>query len=348
MKKNILILLTAALVFFQALQNEISAQDNTTKVGTTAGNFLLLEVGAKAIGMGGAFVGVTDDASALYWNPGGMALMKKPTAQYQISKMYADIDHHFAGIIFPLGSSDNLGIMINYMNIGTMDVTTIEEPEGTGETFTASNLAIGLTYGRQLTDRVYVGFTAKYIYEKIWLEYAHGFAFDLGTVYNIEESGIRIGMNIVNLGPDMGISGGPHLSFYRQKPDDYPGSPQPESNLATETFPLPLSFSVGVSAVIIGRNTTWIQNADHKVQLAASANDSFDAPFRANLGVEYSWNELFSVRGGYRINYDTQKYSVGFGLDFSQFTTVNLKLDYVWVDYGDLSSINVWSLEFEF
>ncbi len=347
MKKSILLIsiFTFSLFTFRGVSN---AQDKTTKVGTTAGNFLLIEVGAKAIGMGGAFVGVADDASTLYWNPAGTALLKRPTAQYQISKRFAGITQHFAGLSFPLSSSDNLGLLIDYLSVGDMNVTTIQQPEGTGQTFSASDLAIGLNYARQLTDRVSVGFTFKYIYEKIWLEYAQGFAIDLGTVYNIEEKGIRIGMNIVNLGPDMGIDGGPHLSFYKRKPDDFPGSPQPEANLATETFPLPLSFSLGVSTVILGRNSVWLQNADHRVQIAVGANDSFDAPFRANVGMEYSWKGLLSLRGGYRINYDTQKYSVGFGIDFSKFSTVNLKLDYVWVDYGDLNSINVWSLEFVF
>ena len=40
------------------------------------GEFLKLGVGARALGMGGAFAGLADDASAAYWNPAGLAYLK--------------------------------------------------------------------------------------------------------------------------------------------------------------------------------------------------------------------------------------------------------------------------------
>lgn len=326
----------------------INAQSGLTKVGTTAANFLDIEIGARAVAMGGAYVGVADDASSIYWNPAGISLLKTNAVQYQFGKRFADIDHHYAGLIVPFTSSDNLGLMVDYLDFGDMEVTTIENPEGTGEKFNASNLAIGLSYSKQLTDRVYVGVLGKFIYEEIWLESASGFAFDIGTIYNIEDLGLRLGMNIVNLGPEMGINDGPQLEFYHEKPDEYPGSPSPESQLSTKTFPLPLGFNLGISSLLIGRKATWLTSAEHQLLLAFSVNDMFDAPIRANTGFEYGWNELLFFRGGYRIAYDTQKFSAGFGIDFVRFTNTNIKLDYVWVDYGDLGSINVWSLEFRF
>lgn len=345
---NKIIKLRFLLLVLSGFLINLHAQTETSKVGTTSANFLLIEVGARAIGMGGAFIGVADDATTLYWNPAGSALLTKPTAQYQISKRFAGIDHHFAGVVFPFTSSDKIGVFINYLNTGKMDVTTIQNPEGTGETFDATNLSFGLNYARQLTDRVSIGLTAKFIHEQIWLETASSYAIDIGTIYNIEELGLKIGMNITNLGPDMGISEGPHLNFYRDKPDDAPGSPSPKSQLSTLDYPLPLSFSVGFSSIIVGRNSSFLVNTDHNLLLAVGFNDSFDTPFRTNLGTEYSWKELFFVRGGYRIGYDTQKLSLGFGINFNLFSTTDVTLDYAWVDYNDLGSINVWSLEFRF
>jgi len=338
-----LFLILLASVFAQNL----IAQD-LTKVGTTSADFLMIEAGARAQAMGGAYIGVADDATALYWNAAGAGLIGKGAAQYQFGKRFADITHHFMGVTYPLTDEDVIGFSVQYLDYGEMEVTTIEEPEGTGETFSASSIAINLSYAKQLTDRVYVGFTGKYIYEEIWLEHGSGFAFDISTMYDMREIGVRIGMTISNLGPEMGIDEGPHLTFYKQKPDDYPGSPQPESQLVTQKFPLPTGFALGISSVIVGVNSPFVQSGEHKVLLAASINDYFNAPFRGNLGVEYGWQELIFLRGGYRIGYDTQKLSLGFGLDFYRFTNQNIRLDYVWVDYDDLGGVNIWSLEFRF
>ncbi len=338
------LLATLSLTF---ATNFLNAQD-LTKVGTTSADFLLIEAGARAQAMGGAFIGVADDATALYWNAAGAGLIGKTAAQYQFGKRFADITHHFMAISYPLSGEDVIGLSVQYLDYGEMEVTTIDEPEGTGETFTASSLALNLTYAKQLTDRVYVGFTGKYIYEKIWMEYGSGFAFDISTMYDMPEIGVRIGMAISNLGPEMGIDEGPHLTFYRQKPDDYPGSPQPESQLVTQKFPLPTGFSLGISSVLVGANSPFVKSGEHKVLLAASINDYFNAPFRGNFGLEYGWRDVVFLRGGYRLGYDTQKLSLGFGLNFYRFTNQDIRVDYVWVDYGDLEGVNVWSLEFRF
>ncbi len=346
--KNFRFLVLILVVVSFAGNNNFAQEDLSSKIGTTSGNILLMEIGPRAIGMGGAYVGVADDASTLFWNPAGTSLIKKPTLQYQFGKRYADVQHHFAGLTFPLTDDDCIGIMVQYLSVGEMDVTTIQNPEGTGETFDANNTVITVNYARQLTDRVHVGFSAKYIYERIWMETAQNFAFDIGTIYNIDELGLRIGMNILNLGTDMGITEGPHLFFYKRKPDDLPGSPSPKAELAMDKYPLPTSFSLGVSAVVVGRKTTWIKNAEHKLLLSGSIIDSFDDPFRINIGAEYGWNDIFYLRTGYRFFYDTESFSAGFGLNFNQVIDSDISLDYVWVDYGDLGSINVIGLEFRF
>ncbi len=320
--------------------------DVNSKVGTTSGNILLMEVGSRAIGMGSAFVGIADDASAMFWNPAGTSLIKEPSLQYQFSQRYAEVQHHFFGFTFPITDDDIFGIMVQYLTVGEMEVTTIESPEGTGEMFDANNIVITTNYSKQLTKRVHVGISGKYIYERIWLETATNFAFDLGTIYNVDEMGLRIGMNILNLGTEMGISEGPHLSFYKDKPDDFPGSPSPESQLSMEKYPLPTSFSLGVSSVILGRKSIWLQSAENELLISASLIDSFDNPFRINIGAEYSWNDIISFRSGYRFFYDTQGFSAGVGLNFNQFTNNNIQVDYVWVDYGDLGSVSVMGLEF--
>ncbi len=347
MKKFMNIKLIRSLLFLLLISTVLFAQEGNTKVGTTSANFLQMDIGARAIALGGAYVAVADDATALFWNSAGIALVENGNAVYQFGSRYADIAHHYAGFVYGLGNDDKIGIMINYVDVGEMEITTLSNPDGTGQDFSASNLAIGLTYARQLTDRVYVGIQAKFIQENIWMQSANGFALDIGAIYHIEEKGIRVGMNLSNLGPDMNMSGD-NLDFYKEKVEGYPGSPTPKATLVTKEFPLPMVFSMGFAIDLVGRNSIVMPSAEHKVMVAVSANDSFDAPFRSNIGFEYTWQNILSLRSGYNIGYDTKDYAVGVGLNLEKFTSLDVELDYVWNNYGDLGAVNVFTLGFNF
>ncbi len=341
---HLFVILTLALIFI-APSAVISGE--LTKVGTTAANFLQLRVGARAMAMGGAFVGLADDVSALYWNPAGITSGRGVRSFYQHSQLYAGLKHQSLGLTYALNPQNHMGLLVNYLDYGRMEQTTLESPDGTNQYFDAASMAIGLTYARQLTNRVSFGVTAKYIQERIWLEVARGYAFDIATLYNIKERGIRIGMNLSNLGPEMGIGDAPHLKFYRRQPDDYPGSPQPESQLSTRTFPLPLAFSLGLGVDIIGP-AAFHQDEAQRLTTSFSITDGYDSPFRVNMGLEYAWHETLSLRGGYYLGYDTENYALGFGLNIFKYAKINLQLDYAWMNYGDLGSINTWGLEFKF
>ncbi len=341
--KNILIFSVCHFILF----SPTLFADELTKVGTTAANFLQLRVGPRAMALGGAFIGIADDASALYWNAAGITQMQGLKLFYQNTHLYADLKHQSFGLTYALNNQNYLGVLVNHLDFGSMEQTTLEEPEGTNQTFDAASMAISLTFARQLTNRVSFGVSAKYIQERIWLEIARGYAFDIATLYAIPEAGLRIGMSLSNLGPEMGIGEAPHLKFYKQKPDDYPGSPQPEAQLSTKTFPLPLAFSLGVSYNLIGQNALQ-ESEEHRLTPCISITDAYDSPFRVNLGLEYSWHQTFALRGGYYLGYDTENYALGFGLNIFKYAKVNMQLDYAWMNYGQLGSINSFGLQFQF
>lgn len=316
-----------------------------TKVGSTAANFLQMDAGARAMGMGGAYVAISDDASALYWNPAGLALGQGLRVGYQQVDMYAGIRHQLFTAMYSISPLNQIGLQVNYVNIGKMEQTTLEQPEGTSQYFDAGNMALGLSYGRQLTNRVSFGVSLKYIQERIWLETASGIAVDIGTIYNVAEKGIRIGMALTNLGPEMGIGDAPHLHFYKESQDDFPGAPQPESQLVTKQFPLPLAFTLGVAVNLFGEQALSVSD-EHRLTVSVSAIDGFDSPFRTNYGMEYTWHDVFSLRAGWHQGYDTAKGSLGFGINIHQYTSLNMSIDYAYVDYGELGALNVWGLEF--
>jgi len=340
--------LSALFLLAVLLPAVIHGQDQVDKVGTSAANFLQLELGARAVAMGGAYVGLSDDVSALYWNPAGAALLDGLRVGYINVQRYAGIRHQFSGLVVPLSGLGALGVSVIYVDCGDMEITTVEEPEGTGQNFKASDLALGLSFARRLTDRVSFGVTAKYIQEKIWLESATGYALDLGTLYRLTDQGLQIGMAITNFGPGMSIDRGPHLTFEKEPPDNYPSSPPLDSRLETRQFPLPLKFELGVALEVIGKTGLILNDPTNRVTLSATINDGFDAPFRSTWGLEYDWNGIMALRGGYRENYDTGGLSTGVGLNIPVRSGLGARFDYTWVDYGNLESIQLWSLELTF
>ncbi len=127
--------------------------------------------------MGGNFVARADDASALFWNPAGAAIITDYKMTFGHTLWFADLTHDYFGMVVPW-SEGAIGLSVVALNTGEGEVTTIAEPEGTGLTWDVSDLAVGLTYARPLTDRFSVGITGKYINESLYNESASTFAVD--------------------------------------------------------------------------------------------------------------------------------------------------------------------------
>ena len=151
-----------------------------SKVGTTAAQFLKIGIGARALALGGAYSAIADDASALYWNPGGLSRIRKNQILLDHYDWILDVDLDFIGAIIttPYG---NIGAAFSYLHMGEMEVTTTHSPEGTGEKFGAGSIMAQLSFARNLTDRFSIGGSTKIIQENIYNSRATGIAIDLGT-----------------------------------------------------------------------------------------------------------------------------------------------------------------------
>ncbi|MCK5520426.1 MAG: PorV/PorQ family protein, partial [Candidatus Marinimicrobia bacterium] len=154
----------------------IGQAEEITKVGTSAAGFLQMENGSRAMAMGGSLVADANDASAVFWNPASVGISNKFSSYYEQTQLYADISQYNIGFSYPLNGNQSLAILINYLDLGRMDITTVLEPEGTGNTFDAASYFMAAAYAKSLTDRVRVGLSFKLFEERIWLEKANGFA----------------------------------------------------------------------------------------------------------------------------------------------------------------------------
>ena len=340
--------LLVVLVLSLLIPGAVFGQEEVNKIGSTAANFLKLEVGARAVALGGAFTSIANDGTAMLFNPAGLADFQKPTFTYHNVDLYADIRQHFTGIVIPFGENSAIGVYVNYVNLGWIYRTDIEmQRRERGQYVFSSNSAYGFSIARRLTDRVLFGISVKYIMEKYWNSSATNFALDFGTVYTPGVGGLKLGLAIKHLGPEMKINEGPDFTFFKKQEDAFPGNRQLPSRLIMDKYALPTTFSGGVAFDFVGPTSIILPNDIHQLTLLTEVNDAFDAPFRSIVGVEYMWNNMLSIRGGSKQNYDTFKYSFGGGVKIPIMNS-EMVFDYAYADYGDLEGVYVTSIEIKF
>ncbi|RMH78877.1 MAG: hypothetical protein D6681_19695 [Calditrichaeota bacterium] len=311
-----------------------------SKTGITAATFLSVEIGARAKAMGGAYVARANDVSALYWNPAGIALQPNHAVMFSHSEWLADINFDFAGITVPLGSFGTVGAFITSVTMPDMEVTTVFEPEGTGEMFSASDIAIGVSYARKLTDRFTIGANMKFIQEKIFHMTAQTVAFDLGTVFRTHFNDMLLGFSISNFGGDMKLSGIDTQVEHDISPNEFGNNDRIFANLQTEPFQLPLTFRVGIAMDVLKTEQNVLTIAVDGV--APNDNNQY-----LNVGGEYTFGDLISLRGGYKTLFlaDSEEgLSLGAGLNLGLFGNGKLVLDYSYGDFGRLNNVQEFSL----
>jgi hypothetical protein len=329
---------TILLILVLLLSTILSGQE--TNKGTSMMNFLKIGVGPRATAMGEAFVAIADDASAIYWNPAGLGFMEKKALFAQTNQWIAESNLYFADVVIPIYGIGTLGASIYSLASGDIDETTLYEPEGTGRTFGASNVALGVSFARQLTDRFSAGMTFKVITESLYRESASTFALDVGSIFITNFlNDMRIGFSFSNFGGKALLSGADLIVIHDVAP--YVPTNQPvEASLVTQSWDLPLIFRVGVA-------TDVYETENIKLTAAAAVNDSRDFTPRYNFGAECKVVDIISIRGGYRVGCDEGGLTFGGGLNLE---TMGYKFnfDYSYGDQGRLGSVSLYSIGIEF
>ncbi|MEK6649407.1 MAG: PorV/PorQ family protein [Bacteroidota bacterium] len=321
----------------------VDAQD-VSKRGTTAAPFLSITQGARGTAMGGAFVAVVDDPSAMYWNPAGLAGLEGVGFLVDNTSWIADIQYNYIGATVSAGSFGVLGVSVTMSSISDMRVTTVDMQEGTGEVFGVSDLAVGVSYGIKLTDAFAIGFTPKLVHQKIWKMSASAFALDLGVKYRTPFTGITLGMSISNFGTKMQMQGNNALVLYDPDPSGSGNNGRIPAQLATEQWELPLNFRVGIAYdVPIGDLGTLTIASD-----AQHPSDNYES---INIGGEYVFGDILYLRGGYKTLFlvDSEE-GMTLGLGVRQFIVGNVRvgLDYAYQDFARLSQAQKITLGVQF
>jgi hypothetical protein len=342
------------LLFCLMINFQLFSQQEISRVGTSAAQFLKLGVGARACALGETMVATPGDVTSLYWNPAGMASISRNSFTVSRNELYTGLSYNFAGFVMPIDNSSAVGAQILYLDSGEMEVTTIAQPEGTGESFAWQSFCIGVSYSRFVTDRLQLGGTVKLVREGSFSLKAQTLALDVGSILETGILGFRLGMAISNVGGQMRFSNPP-----AQFLSDFYGNEDildTKAQLSTQSFPLPLTFRLGAATELIG-NTGQIANSEmHRMTFNVEASDPNDAFLSSNFGIEYEWHRLLSLRAGYRglaiendpiREYRTSSYAFGLGLhyDVKMFA---IQFDYAFADYRTLGAAHHFTLGLSF
>lgn len=322
----------------------VRAQD-VKKIGTSAAAFLRIPVGSRGTAMGSAFVSMADDGSAMYWNPGGMARVSGYSFYADHSSWLPGLDFNYVGVILPVPGAGKVGFSVTALTTADMIVTTPENPQGTGETFSATSIAAGISFARNLTERFSIGGTAKYVSEKIFNSTAYGFAFDIGTLYTTPFNGIRLGVSISNFGTKMRITGEDLNVRVDIAPDQKGNNQSIVGRLSTDKFNMPLIMRVGLS---------WdaINSPMNRFTLAVDGINPNDNSQSVNVGGEYAfYHETILIWGGFNDLFleDREKgFTAGIGINIKRQGKLGFKAQFAHQDFRYLSGVERFSLALTF
>lgn len=324
--KRTSMLLATALVAFLLFPTQANAA--FAKVGTSGAQFLEIGVGCRGVAMGGAFVATADDASAAYWNPG--ALVRVPGTQFQFTgtKLYGDILYGNGIVTHEMAGVGTFALQFGLLSSGDMNYTTVTNPDG-DETFTCSDMVVGVSFGRMLTDRFSAGMTAKYVREAWDDVSAGGVAVDLGTLYDTGFRTLRIGMSIQHFGPELQPSG-----------EDTTWFSGGDSLETYDSYSMPMTFKLGLAMDVVDQGP-------HLMTVEVDGVHPNDNVEQVNIGAEYWYNNMFALRGGYRVNTDEEGLTAGAGFRVPMGNST-IMLDYAYQDFNRLEMVHRASLGFSF
>lgn len=307
------------------------------RVAQSGWQFLKLPTDARMAALGNitTVTGINDVNAALR-NPAELTGLHGTPVSFTRVNWFADIAYNAMAGAFNLGSVGTIGLSARFLDYGDMkrtEYTTIEDaaaPTGIRDvisddlgTFGASDMSIGLSYAREVTDRLSVGANLHYIREEIDDLSMSNFAFDVGTSYNTGIKSLRLAMLIRNFGPDK------KLVNYNEEIQREPAS-----------IKMPAQFRLGAAFDAIDLEA-------HKVTLAVEGVHINDGPEKVNLGMEYGLLDFIFLRGGYKFNYDEESFSLGAGLNISMGSTFAV-INFAYVDFGQLDTVNMFSVALGF
>ncbi|MCB0685418.1 MAG: PorV/PorQ family protein [Saprospiraceae bacterium] len=288
MKRVSLIILTMFLVICG------SRAGNPDRQGEAGAYELLLNPWARSAGLHTISTSMIRGVESMRLNVAGLVHIPKTQVLIGHTRYLVGtgINLNAVGFGQRLGQNGALGLSLMAMDFGDIPITTTDQPEGTGATFSPSFFHLGISYAHIFDNKVSVGFTFRTISESTADLSAQGVALDAGVQYVTgPQDNFKFGISLRNVGTPMRF-GGEGLSFRATNPDgtiNYDLS----YNQRAATFELPSVLNIGASYDIH-------VNTRNRISILGNFTSNSFSQDALGAGVEYSFNDIFMLRGAYR------------------------------------------------
>ena len=244
--------------------------------GVNAAPHLGTGSGARALGLGGAFTAVANDATSTIWNPAGLPAVNDLTITLASAPMSHDRRHSFIGLIKKVGKG---GLGVSVINAGVDDIDEYDSRGNRTGSFNQTSNAFALSYGHHL-GVVALGASAR-MYMDSFGDHSStsGFAgADIGLLGGNRARTFNFGVAARNLGGMIGDN------------------------------EVPVIIAGGLAYRVLHKHVaTFSVDVQHQViELPESATS-------LHLGTEYLIANTFAIRGGSKLTADRTQFFVGFG-----------------------------------
>jgi len=304
-----------------------------TKTGTTLGQFLMIEPSARIAAMGNAGVAFDGGLEGVYYNAAAGARATGTEILFSHAEWFAGIRYDYVAAAFSVGSWGRLYGTITSLGSGEIDVRTVDQPLGTGERFTVSDVAIGLGYARPITERFAAGLVVRYVQESIWHNSASTVTFDVATSFRVAPNGLRLGSSLSNYGTSATFDGRDLRITYDNDPNRSGDNGALPGLRFTQDYAVPVLFRVGLGM-------PYRINPDAQLWFAVDAAHPSDNSESVSGGVELVYRDMAALRLGYQSLFEQDSeegltFGAGFHGNLERF---DYRLDYAWAGHQRLDS----------
>lgn len=267
---------------------------NEDRVGSAGASQLLVNPWARSTGFGDAGIANVNGLEATFTNIAGLAFTDKTQMKFNYTNWLGNSGIRFssAGIAQRLGESSVIGVSIQAMSFGDIDVTTVELPEGGIGVFTPRVNIFNVGYARTFTNSISGGINFKVISESIANLKANGMAIDAGIRYVTgEKDHIKFGITLKNVGPTMRYKGDGLATQINYVSTGGKATLEQRS----QAFEMPSLLAIGGSYDFI-----FTEKSKLTAMLGFTANSFGNDQYR--LGLDYGMvadKAAFNIRAGY-------------------------------------------------
>lgn len=304
------------------------------KAGRTALQFLKIGIGARSAALGEACIANIGGVEAVFWNPAAITSIRRFETAFSYTQWFGDLNIMSGAVGYRLGSFGTVALDYVSLDYGDIPEALVTSPTGgidtrTGENFSGSDLAVGLAFSRQFTNKLSIGIHTKYLREDLFTYSSDLWAFDVGTYYHTGWKGIRLAMSAQNFAAQA-------RWLHTQQRE-------------RQQYELPLLFRIGTSIDLLGGPDLFLGGDPDKQRLSLNidAIHSNDYAERLNIGAEYWLFNKFALRSGYRLNRDEGQFSLGGALNYET-SFIHILMDYAFVDYDYLNPVHRFTVTLRF